>query len=486
MRPEGRIGRRMIQGSQVLLKHIVFGRVLHVSRWLGGLALPLFIVLPTLVLTAPPKSLDAQVVSPGFRQGQGQGQRIRVFLDCQSRNCDSNHFRTEIPWVNWVRERTDSDIHVIFTSTGVGGGGMQYTFDFIGLNRMEGRNDQLTYTEAGTDVRAETMDGLAQTFMLGLLRYAVEAGQGGELALRFTGNRNGLAPTCAPDAIDCAEGENGSRDGLIDFGDPWNFWTFRFGLSGNMDIQERRSEQRLNPTLTANRVTDDWKVDVSFWSNLRRQKLQLSDGRVVRNDQDSWRLSSIIVRSITDHVSLGTDTRAFNSISQNQRTRIALTPAVEWNYYPYAQANRRQLITHYGAGLEFSNYYETTLFGLDDELRPTHRFALQYRAREPWGNAGVGFDASQYLHDLDLFSFGLNGEISYRIGRGLELSLSGDASRVNDQIHVPRGNFSDEDILLGRVSLPTGYRYQASVGLGYRWGSSFTNVVNNRFPRSVR
>lgn len=449
----------------------------------GGISI---LVLPALFLFTPPEPLAAQITSPGLRQGQGQGQRVRVFLDCQSRNCDSNVFRTEIPWVNWVRERTDSDIHVIFTSAGVGGGGTQYTFDFIGVNRMEGRNDQLTYTEAGTDVRAETMDGLARTFALGLLRYAVEAGQGGELSLRFTGNASQQANGCLGDAANCPGNDTGGPASEDVFVDPWNAWTFRFGLSGNMDIQERRSEQRLNPTLSANRVTDEWKVDFSLWSNFRRQRVQLSDGRVVRNDTDSWRVSTLVVYSISDHVSVGVDTRAFNSISQNQRSRVVLTPAIEWNYYPYAQANRRQLITHYGAGIERSDYFDTTLFGVDEELRPTHRFALQYRVREPWGNAGIGFDASQYLHDLDLYSFGLSGEISYRISRGLELSLSGDASRVNDQIHVPRGNFSDEDILLGRVNLPTGYRYQASVGLGYRWGSTLTNVVNNRFPRSVR
>jgi hypothetical protein len=444
------------------------------------------LALPFLMVWVPPEAVVAQLTSQGLRQGPGQGQRVRVFLDCQSRNCDTNHFRTEIPWVNWVRERTDSDIHVIFTSAAVGGGGTRYTFDFIGLNRMEGRNDQLTYTEAGTDVRAETMDGLAQTFGLGLLRYAVEAGQGNELSLRFSGNRLGFANGCSAGDATCFEDEAAAPGGPDAFVDPWNAWTFRLGLSGNMDIQERRDEKRMNPTFSANRVTDDWKVDVSFWSNLRRQKIELSDGRVVRNDQDSWRLAALMVYSISDHLSVGLDTRAFNSISQNQRSRMALSPAVEWNYYPYAEANRRQLITHYGAGIERSDYFETTLFGVDDELRPTHRFALQYRVREPWGNAGVGFDASQYLHDLDLYSFGLSGEVSYRISRGLELSLSGDAGRVNDQIHVPRGSYSDEDILLGRVNLPTGYRYQASVGFGYRWGSTLTNVVNNRFPRSIR
>lgn len=420
-----------------------------------------------------PAPAQAQLTSTGLTAAPAA--RVRVFLDCQARNCDSDHFRTEIPWVNWVRDRVDADLHVIFTSTSVGGGGDRYTFDFIGLRGMASMTDQLTYTSAGSDVRTELLDGLTRAFSLGLVRYAVESGQGNNFDLRFMG-----APTA-----EIVEGD-GDGEGAEQLVDPWNSWTFRFGLSGNMDIQERRSEHRLNPTLSSNRVTDDWKMDFSLWSNIRRQRIELADGREIRNDTDSWRVSGLVVRSITDHVSVGFDTSARNAITQNQRTRMSLRPAVEWNYFPYAMANRRQLIAHYGVGLEYSDYYDRTIFGATEETLPTHRFAFQYRVREAWGNAGVGFDSSQYLHDASLYSFGLNGEISYRISRGLDLNLSADASRVNDQIHVAASNYSDEDILLGRVNLPTGYRYQASVGIGYRWGSALTNVVNNRFPGSVR
>ncbi len=424
-----------------------------------------------------PPPLEAQVSSPAF--GNGVAQRVRVFLDCQSRNCDSNHFQTEIPWVTWVRDRTTADLHVIFTSDGVGGGGTRYNFDLIGLRDFQGRDDRITYTAAGTDVQRETMDGLAHTFALGLLRYAVESGQARDFDLRFTGRPGNGAGEAEGDA-EAAEVPQAP------FLDPWNSWTFRVGLSGNMDIQERRSEQRFNPTLSVNRVTEAWKFDFSIWSNVRRQRIELADGREVRNDQDSWRVSALLVRSISDHVSIGFDAGARNALSQNQRNRMNLMPAVEWNYFPYAMANRRQFIAHYAAGVEYSDYYEQTVFGADTESLPTHRFAFQYRVREPWGNAGVGFDSSQYLHDTSLYSFGLNGEISYRISRGLDLNLSGSASRVNDQIHVAASNYSDEDILLGRVNLPTGYRYQGSVGFGYRFGSSLASVVNNRFPGSVR
>jgi hypothetical protein len=94
--------------------------------------------------------------------------------------------------------------------------------------------------------------------------------------------------------------------------------------------------------------------------------------------------------------------------------------------------------------------------------------------------------ASQYLHDADPLLVRFRGDVSYRITRGLELNVSGEASFTNDNIHTPAAAIPDEDILLGRQSLPSGHRYQASLGFNYRWGSSYANIVNNRFPRAVR
>jgi hypothetical protein len=252
-----------------------------------------------------------------------------------------------------------------------------------------------------------------------------------------------------------------------------------------MDIQELRNEYRINPQLHVNRVTDTWKINTQLWANLRRQSVEMSDGRIVHNNQDSWRVNALVVRSISDHISVGAATGVNNSTRFNQRARASFQPAVEWNYYPYQQATRRQLIAHYSTGIEHSNYYETTAFGKDRETLPQHRFALQYRAREQWGNAGVAFDASQYLHSSKYYSYGFSGDVSLRVARGLELNFSAGASRIADELYTAESALSDEDILLGRVNLPTSFRYDASVGLNYRWGSTLTNVVNNRFPRNV-
>ena len=41
---------------------------------------------------------------------------LRAYLDCQTMGCDRDFFVTEITFVNWTRDRTDADIHVLITA----------------------------------------------------------------------------------------------------------------------------------------------------------------------------------------------------------------------------------------------------------------------------------------------------------------------------------------------------------------------------------
>lgn len=441
-----------------------------------GIAGSLVRTLALALLTAaavPVQPVAAQLSSAG---GGAAGQIApRVFLDCTSFvRCNMDHFQTEIRFVNWVRDREDADVHVLVTAESVGGGGRLYTMEFIGRGDMAHLSDALTYVASGTDVELQTLEGLTQTLELGLMRYAIQAGFGNAFDIAYTG----AAPTTP------VEGE--APPTVAPVRDPWNFWTFRVGLSGSMDVTENRSNYRANPSFSADRVTEDWKVNFNFSANARRNKITLSDDRVVRDDANNWSGSGLVVRSLSPHLSAGFTTSAGSSVSNNTRIRMDLTPGIEWNYFPYVEASRRQLIAHYGIGLEHSAYREETIFNVTSETVPFHRLGVQYRAVAPWGSAGVGLDASQYLHESGLYNLGASGNVSFRLMRGLELSLSAEGSRVRDEIHTPLAEISEEDILLGRMDLPTGYAYEASIGINYRWGSSISNIVNVRFPRSVR
>ncbi|NQY11275.1 MAG: hypothetical protein HRT71_17390 [Flavobacteriales bacterium] len=54
-------------------------------------------------------------------------------------------------------------------------------------------------------------------------------------------------------------------------------------------------------------------------------------------------------------------------------------------------------------------------------------------------------------------------------------------SIIRDQINLPAGEVSDEDILLQRQALATGYSLWGDVGINYTSGSIYNSVVNPRF-----
>lgn len=71
--------------------------------------------------------------------------------------------------------------------------------------------------------------------------------------------------------------------------------------------------------------------------------------------------------------------------------------------------------------------------------------------------------------------------MNLRVFRGLELNVFGQAARIKDQLYLSKEGLSPEEILVRRRQLGTDFQYFASVGLSYRFGSIFNNVVNPRF-----
>ena len=69
-----------------------------------------------------------------------------------------------------------------------------------------------------------------------------------------------------------------------------------------------------------------------------------------------------------------------------------------------------------------------------------------------------------------------------RLSKGLQIGVNGFYSRVRDQIGIPRGQLTDEQILVRQRVLQTNYFYGAFVNVSYTFGSIFNTVVNPRFP----
>jgi hypothetical protein len=160
---------------------------------------------------------------------------------------------------------------------------------------------------------------------------------------------------------------------------------------------------------------------------------------------------------------------------------LRVSPAVEYDVYPYGEATRRQVRVKYSAGAAGFRYRETTLLGKDSETHPTHELEIATELRQPWGSISASVRGSQYLHDTSKQSASVFGGVEWRIVKGLSMNLFANYDFIHDQLHLPRGELSDDDVLARLRELQTGYRYFVSFGLSYSFGSIFNSVVNPRF-----
>jgi hypothetical protein len=406
---------------------------------------------------------------PAASQEASEGpahERPTVFFDCDGRNCRSDYYRTEIDWVNWVRDRRDGDVHLIMTSVSTGAGGMEYQLDFLGLGPQAGYEDRLVYQTLPTDTEREALDGITHIIGLGLARFATAAGYRGIVSVE------GRIPGATEVVVTGAQ---------VD--DPWDLWVFRVGGSANLDGESARQTTRLDGSLSASRVSPTWKLSTFWYTNFNRVEFDLEDGTFTDTRTD-WGLYQVIAYSLGQHWSIGVDAQSARSTRFNQDFRVEVKPAIEYSFFPYEEATRRSLTVLYKVGGGYRDYLEETVFGESEELRYDQSLEIELSQRETWGESSVSIEGSHYLHDLDRHRLSLNGELDFRIVRGFSINLEGDIAWVDDQIYLSAGGVSDEQALLSLRQQATNFDYSVRVGFSFQFGSIFNNVVNNRF-RSV-
>ena len=169
------------------------------------------------------------------------------------------------------------------------------------------------------------------------------------------------------------------------------------------------------------------------------------------------------------------------STFENRDLAIRAAAGLEYSFFPYSESTRRVLFAQYTIGVNRLSYRERTIYDKLDETVYDQNFQTTLSLRQPWGSSRVTFEAANYLHDFSKHRLEFDGRLDIRLFRGFSLNINGNASRVRDQLYLPAGGASDEEILLRLRRLQTSYRYGLSMGLSYQFGSIFNNVVNPRF-----
>lgn len=409
--------------------------------------------------------LVALVGLPLAAQQDPAAQRVRAFLDCNGFHCDQEFFRTEIPWVDHVRDRADADVHVLITREQTGGGGGGYTLEFVGLRRFAGVQQTLRHTAGATTTEDELRRGLARQISLGLVRYVAATETGERLSVSYA------APA------DAATDASPSRD-------PWNRWTFRIGGRGFFNGESFYRSRNLNGSVSANRVTEQWKTRLAVNASNDYDRFELNDSTSFESRREDYNASGLLVRSLGPRWSAGIQGAATRSSYANYDLLLRGGPAVEYNVFPYAESTRRQLTARYGISARRADYVDSTSFGRLEETRLEHSLTTSLDLKQRWGSVGVSLEGAHLLDDVELNRLVFFGDAEVRLVKGLSFNAFVSASRIRDQLNIRSQSGTSEEILTRQFEQLTSFRYFASVGLSYTFGSIFSNVVNPRFGGS--
>ena len=412
-------------------------------------------------LTAGP--ISAQVPTQDLSESESA---LRVFLDCATWRCREDRFRQDISWVDWVREPQDAQVYIIMTGQGAGSGGFQYVFDFEGRGALADLVDRYLYTSSGTDVEEEVVAGLTRTLSLGLVRFMAAAGF------------SDLITVTGAEVAQLTERELQEEED----DDPWNYWVFSLGGSAELEREDRETRDQFRFNVSANRTTDLWKIDLGGYFNYNRREVEFDNGGSFVDERDDWGARGLVVRSLSSHWSVGVLMNTGSSTRFNRDFALEISPAVEWNYFPWQESSRRRLVVLYTIGYDFLDYEEETIYNKLKETLFQQRLDVQFRIQEAWGNARIGAEARQYLQHPEQYQVQLSGNIDYRLIRGFGVNFGVNYDIIRDQRYLSGAGLSPEEILTSRRALATGSRLSFDIGLSYRFGSIFNNIVNARFP----
>jgi hypothetical protein len=384
-------------------------------------------------------------------------QAPKVYIDF--RQGDQNYIRTEISFVNYVRDRQEADVHVLVTTQSTGSGGTEYTISFIGQNEYADINNTLIYASNKTNTRDEVRKGYVQVMKMGLLPYAARTPISTLLEIYFK-ERDRIRPTSVIDK--------------------WNFWVFSVSANGRLESESQKSSKNLRGSFSANRVTEQSKLRMSISGNYDERKYDYEDETSI-STSESGTFSGLYAISLSEHWSIGAFLTVTTSSYRNIDLSINPAPAIEYNVFPYSESTRRQLRLTYKLGYNYSQYREETIYQKMSEDFWGQSLDISFEVKEPWGTARASVEGSHYFHDFKKNRIELDMNFTFRILKGLSLTVDVEYERIRDQLNLARDDATLEEILLRRQELATDYKYQISIGFSYTFGSIFSNVVNPRF-----
>lgn len=398
---------------------------------------------------------------PLMAQGVETDRLPRVYIDCD--RCDYDHIRREIPFVDYVREPAQADIHLFITDQETGDGGREYEFSFIGRREFAEMNFEFEQTVGRIATESEIREEINNVIRMGLFPYTLLTSGSAGFSLTYEANDEATSTSSAEE-------------------DPWRYWVFEiYAGSLSLEMESSRTEFDSRWGFYANKVTDEWKIQFRPYFNYTYDEIKRPGEETIDSRRHRHGIDSYAIRSINGHWSAGLFADYITRIDQNLRHQIRVQPGIEYSFLPYDVATRKEIKFSYRMGYSYQDYYDETIFNQFEEHLINHQLVASIGIEQPWGSISSGLVGSHYFHDFERRRAEFFGNISIRVFEGFSVNAGASFEMIRDQLSLRLGDASLEDVLLRQQELSTDFDFSGFIALSYTFGSDFANIVNTRF-----
>ncbi len=390
------------------------------------------------------------ISSAQFPEDTLRNNALRVYMDA------TDYIKEEIQFVNYVRDARDAQVHIIFTTEPTASGGKKITYYFYGESEMKGMSDTISFSLGKNTTQDEARMAQVMILKAGLMRFVAKTPLLEHMDIRYT----------LPLQQEISD-------------DPWNNWLFEVTVNGSAQGQKTSNSVDLNMELATSRITSRSKFILDLDYGYGKDYFEIKDKTIETYDKSSS-LFAMGAKSLGNHWSAGAILEMSSSSFSNLDFLFQIYPSLEYDLFPYSQANRKQLIFNYSFGYSYNNYTDTTIYNMLEEHLFGHSFKISGSAIQKWGHVNLGLAYSNYFHDWSKNKLTFKSSVSLRITKGLGVNFEGVLTLLHDQLSLAKAGATDAEILLQRKEISTQFSYRTMVGITYTFGSIYSNVVNPR------
>lgn len=398
---------------------------------------------------------------------------IKVYIDCNG-YCPMQYVKTEITFIDFVPDRFLANIFIQVTSQSTGSDGEEVKMFISGQENFKGKEDTLVFFRNSIDTDEEYREKFVKYLKLGLIPFLNKTSLAEKIIISIPVNKNETA-------INATSNKK----------DKWNFWVFNARLNGGYNKDDFSKSYRYSSSFSGSRTTEKLKLDAGI--NYSKNKRDISIGTSIDTYiNDNYGTYGNAVVSITNHWSHGGGASFSHNTYSNYNQQYSIKPAIEYSIFPYKKAVKKTITFYYEIGPVWNNYIDSSYYDKLKESVVQHSLSINAAFVQKWGNINAYGGWENFLNSFDLKGNKIRGSdirniyvggyIEFRIVKGLSIYFNVNADFTKGVYpNIRKDDFSTDDILSNVRQYPTSNNFNSSLGISYRFGSIYNNVVNPRF-----